>query len=522
MRVAVSTIGRALRRRAVLPLILATAASALAPADSLALRSWSAGPAPFEGREFHAASLISGTRLLVAGGLRGSGPSATSEIFDSSTRQWEPAASLLTSRVAPAGATLYGGKVLVAGGGTLATTSPADYLATAELYDPVLNEWHPAGKMAIPRANHTATLLRDGRVLVTGGLNSVGRGIAAAEIYDARTNSWSTAGVMREARYHHTATILPTGKVLVTGGHQLTGDGSTVALSSAEIYDPVTKVWVKAPRMRVPRDNHTATSLGDGRVLVAGGGTRTAGFEAGAEIYHPFTNRWSGAGRLKEPRGFHAATRLPGGDVLAVGGFNDCGALPSAEIFSPSSGRWRATRSLRTPRGQLSATAFRDGQVIATGGATIAGSILSSSELFMPGGADRTGPQLCGLRVSPLRLRAAASGPSIARRGLPVVYTLSDRGVVSFTVLKVVPGRLRGRRCVRARGRVPRRRGCRKSVRVPGSFSHRSRRGRNSFGFTGRVGGRTLSPGAYQLLAKPRDRRRNAGAVVDGAFRIVR
>lgn len=509
-------------RLAVVTVLGALVASALAPAESPALGSWSGGPGLRAGREFHSANLISGTRLLVAGGLRASGPTATSEIFDSQTRRWSAAASLFTPRLAHAGVTLYGGKVLVTGGGNLSADSPAEYLSSAELYDPASNTWRAAGEMSIPRANHTATLLADGRILVAGGLNSVGRGIAGAEIYDPRTNSWSPAGAMREARYHHTATILPNRKVLVTGGHQLTGDGSTVALSSAELYDPATNSWARAPRMRVPRDNHTATSLPDGRVLVVGGGTRTAGFEAGAETYDPADNRWSSAGRLKEPRGFHAATLLPAGDVLAVGGLNDCGALASAEVFSPSSGRWRPARSLRTPRGQLSATAFRDGQVIATGGATIIGSILSSSELFRPGRGDRTGPQLCGLRVSQLRLRAARSGPSVARRGLPVAYRVSEPGLVSFTVRRLKGGRLRGRRCVASRGAgIPRGRRCTRSIRVRGSFRQRSRRGRNRFGFTGRVGGRTLSPGAYQLLARPRDRRGNSGAVVDGAFRVV-
>ncbi|MDQ4048103.1 MAG: hypothetical protein M3131_01780, partial [Actinomycetota bacterium] len=394
MQIAVSTIRPALRHRLAVVAFLAAIAPPVAPAEAPARGSWSAGPDLGAGREFHSANLVSGTRVLVAGGLRASGPTATSEIFDSQTRRWSRAARLSTARIAHAGATLFGGKVLVAGGGTLSATSRAGYVSSAELYDPASDSWAPAGEMAVPRANHTATLLADGRILVAGGLNSFGRGIAGAEIYDPSRNSWSAAGSMQEARYHHTATLLPDGKVLVTGGHQLTGDGSTVALSSAELYDPASNSWARAPRMRVPRDNHTATSLVDGRVLVVGGGTRTAGFVAGAETYDSRTGRWSSAGRLDEPRAFHAATLLAGGDVLAVGGLSDCGALSSAQLFSASSGRWTRARSLRTPRGQLSATAFGDGQVIATGGATIVGAILRSSELFLPGGADRTGPQL--------------------------------------------------------------------------------------------------------------------------------
>ena len=522
MRSAVSTIDRGPRRRlGALALLATLGAAGLAPADSLALGSWSAGPRPSAGREFHSANLVSGTRLLVAGGLRASGPTATSEIFDSQARRWSRAASLSRARVAHAGATLYGGSVLVAGGGTLSAPR-AGYLASAELYEPGADIWRPAGEMSVPRANHTATLLADGRVLVAGGLNSFGRGIAGAEIYNPVTNSWSSARAMREARYHHTATILPNRKVLVAGGHQLTGDGSTVALSSAELYDPASNSWAPAPRMGVPRDNHTAASLPGGRVLVVGGGTRTAGFEAGTEIYDPAANRWSRAARLREPRAFHATTGLAGGGVLAVGGLNDCGALSSAEVFSPSSGRWARTRSLRTARGELSATTFRGGQVLATGGSTIVGAILGSSELFRPGGRDRTGPQLCGFRVSRLGLRAARSGPSIARRGLPVAYRVSEPGVVSFAVGRLTRGRLRGRRCTAARGTIPRRLRCTRSVRVRGSFSRRSRSGRNRFGFTGRIGGRTLGPGDYQLRARPRDRRRNAGAVADAAFRIVR
>ncbi|MGI9081983.1 MAG: Kelch repeat-containing protein [Thermoleophilaceae bacterium] len=493
-----------------------------APSASLAIGSWSASPSLGAARQLHAATLISGTRVLLAGGLSPGGPTANSEIFDSQTRRWSQAAPLATPRLAPVGVTLRGGRVLVAGGGAFSLTSRPSYLTSAEIYDPPSNRWLPAGNMPTARANAAATLLADGRVLVAGGLNSFGPGLKSAEIYNPVTNSWSSAGPMAEGRFHHTATLLPNGKVLVAGGHQLTGDGSTVALSSAELYDPVSNSWSKAPRMSVPRDNHTATPLLGGRVLIVGGGTRTAGFVRSAEVYDPAGNRWAGAGRLGDPRGFHAATLLPGGDVLAVGGLDDCGALSSAERFSPATGRWARAPSLRTPRSRATATAFADGQAVVVGGSTYVGATLRSSELLRPGGSDRTGPQMCGPSLSPLRLRPPPSGPSVGRRGLAVRYRLSESGVVAFTVRRLMPGRLQGRRCAAARAPIPRRLRCVRPVGLRGGFSRRSRSGRNLFHFRGRIGGRTLSPGSYQLVASPRDRRRNRGVPANSGFRIVR
>jgi len=493
-----------------------------APSASLAIGSWSAAPSLGAARQLHTATLISGTRVLAAGGLRPSGPTASSEIFDSRTRRWSRAASLSTPRIAHVGVTLRGGRVLVAGGGGFSATSRPTYLSSAEIYNPATNSWASAGKMLIERANAAATLLADGRVLVVGGLNSFGPGLASAEIYNPATNSWASAGEMAEGRFHHTVTLLPNRKVLVAGGHQLTGDGSTVALSSAELFDPASNTWSKAPRMSVPRDNHTATQLLDGRVLVVGGGTRTAGFQRSTELYDPAANRWASAGRLEGPRAFHATTLLLGGDVLAVGGLDDCGALSSAELFSSRSGRWTKARSLRTPRARTTATAFADGQAVVAGGSTYAGLTLRSTELLRPGRPDRTGPQMCGPTLRPQRLRPARSGPSVGRRGIAVRYRLSESGVVRFTFRRLKAGRLRGRRCAAARGRIPRGRRCVRPVRVRGSFSRRSRSGRNSFRFSGRIGGRGLSPGSYQLVASPRDRRRNPGVPADSAFRVVR
>jgi hypothetical protein len=85
--------------------------------------------------------------------------------------------------------------------------------------------------MSTSREEHTATLLPNGKVLVTGGYN--GSYLASAELYDPATGLWTTTGSLNAARYLHTATLLPTGQVLVAGG----SPNASSALSSAELYD---------------------------------------------------------------------------------------------------------------------------------------------------------------------------------------------------------------------------------------------------------------------------------------------
>src|SRR6266566_786139 len=65
--------------------------------------------------------------------------------------------------------------------------------------------------MVLPRMVHIATLLADGRVLITGGWTNgtSGSATSSAEVYDRRTESFLPTGAMNAARYDHTATLLP-------------------------------------------------------------------------------------------------------------------------------------------------------------------------------------------------------------------------------------------------------------------------------------------------------------------------
>jgi hypothetical protein len=107
--------------------------------------------------------------------------------------------------------------------------------------------------------------LKDGTVLVAGGVDNVPETIGTAEVYNPATNSFSALTKMTTPRFGHTATLLTSGKVLVAGGSD-----NTNPLASAEIFDPSTGTFSSVGNMANPRYFHVAALLNDGTVLVAG------------------------------------------------------------------------------------------------------------------------------------------------------------------------------------------------------------------------------------------------------------
>src|SRR5579884_3441421 len=94
----------------------------------------------------------------------------------------------------------------------------------------------------IYRADHTATLLQSGKVLVAGGAGG-NETDAECELYDPSSGTFSVTGSMSVARAFHTATVLPDGRVLVAGGVTQTAGGPYTYDASTEIYDPATGTW---------------------------------------------------------------------------------------------------------------------------------------------------------------------------------------------------------------------------------------------------------------------------------------
>jgi hypothetical protein len=327
------------------------------------------------------------------------------------------AATIPVPRGAHTATLLPSGKVLIAGGTSLSDPDFVVGTMDAELYDPLTGSFVATGGMRTARYQHTATLLLNGKVLVTGGFVRVGvSGLSGdveatdkSEVYDPSTGLFTSTGTMRIARGAHTATLLSDGRVLVTGGGTLGGNffsffGS--ALDSAEIYDPETGSFTLTGTMSLRRYIHTATLLGNGKVLITGGAANDSlvALQAlvlvvdAAELYDPSIGAFTAAGNMRHARGGHSATLLPDGRVLISGGFTDLlstsvsdggytgsAATSSCELFDANTGVFTDSGPMTTPRAIHTATLLPNGQVLLAGGVTgLSGPLTPTAELYDP------------------------------------------------------------------------------------------------------------------------------------------
>ncbi|MBN9687411.1 MULTISPECIES: Kelch repeat-containing protein [unclassified Corallococcus] len=151
--------------------------------------------------------------------------------------------------------------------------------------------------MAVARAQHTATLLPTGKVLVTGGADVNGNALGSLEVFDAATGVWGPLLTLNKARSHHTVTLLPSGKLIIVGGRGTSGR----VVSAVEHHDSATgdRPYVSG-NLNQARSNHTATLLPSGKVLVVGGGDGQ-GATTSVEVHDPRANTWTLS--LARPRG---------------------------------------------------------------------------------------------------------------------------------------------------------------------------------------------------------------------------
>ena len=120
--------------------------------------------------------------------------------------------------------------------------------------------------------------------------------------------------------------------------------------------------------MSVGRFVFTATTLQNGKVLVAGEPSRTTPTLTLADLYDPATGTFTPTGSMHNARVGFAATQLPDGKVLVEGGVNNTMRVKTAEIYDPATGTWSITASMKQAREAQSAILLKDGTVLVSGG----------------------------------------------------------------------------------------------------------------------------------------------------------
>lgn len=266
-------------------------------------------------RHSHTATLLRDGRVLLVGGYgEGGGTLGSAEVFDPRRGHFALAGALLEPRADHVAVPLDDGRVLIAGGLGAGWT----FLKTAEVFDPATGRFTATGPMHVAREGHAAVGLPDGHVLVVGG--HAGRGAnmvvhASAETFDPRTGRFTRIGDMGIRRHKHDVLLLRDGRVLVTGGADERDGGGVY--DSTEFFDVRRRTFSTGPRMALPRYKHEGTSLllPDGRVFIAGGAARP-------EFFHPHAGRFvTASGLVDMPGSFSAVASLPGGGALITGGY---------------------------------------------------------------------------------------------------------------------------------------------------------------------------------------------------------
>ncbi len=344
-----------------------------------------------EARGLHTATLLPDNKVLVAYGSNNSAyTNGTGYVGLSSIEVYDAGTGTFTEIVGEDGVGIFGhtatllpnGKVLLAGGFVNSVWNYSYSISDneANLYDSATGVFSGTGNMTASRGGHTATLLMNGKVLVAGGADQDigGTGSASAELYDPSTGTFTQTGSMAVARFRHTATLLQNGKVLITGGTSLDSSNPT---STAEVYDPASGTFTATGGMTTAREEHTATLLADGKVLIVGGEgpvTGSSGLQptATVEVYDPSTGLFSTTGSMTAARSLHTATLLPSGNVLVAGG----GDNSTAEVYDPATGYFSITGGMEIGRSGHTATLLPNGSVLVAGGGIFSG--LASAELY--------------------------------------------------------------------------------------------------------------------------------------------
>jgi len=347
-------------------------------------------------RFYASVAALADGEVLVAGG-NGAGVLClnSAELFNQLSGSFAATGSMTDAHCfAHTTTVLRNGAVLITGG----EDQTGNLVNTADMYNPAVGKFDCSGlggadpntgyclnTLTDTRFLDAATLMQDGRVLITGGNDA--SIVNTAEIFDPVSGTFGCSALggvnqstgfcnntMTDSRENHTATLIvtgpSTGDVLITGGL----DASGVVLQTAELFDSGTGQFICANgvlpgpngcpvQMTQARYLHTATLLDPkyvkgryrGDILVAGGESAGGAVLASAEIYDPVNKTFTAVGSMTTARALHVASLITSGShkgwILFAGGVDNSGkSLASAEFFNPKKGKFVKTGSMYLPR----------------------------------------------------------------------------------------------------------------------------------------------------------------------------
>jgi galactose oxidase len=204
------------------------------------------------------------------------------------------------------------------------------------------------------------TFLRDGRLLVTGGVIHGVTGDPRAVLFDPSSGSWIGAGPMAQGRYYPTATALPSGEILAVSGNDQNGNVVTIP----EIWNGSTWRRLTGAGLAIPAPFYPAMFVApNGKVFLAG-------FPQTSRYLNVTgTGSWTTVGnRVVADRKMGSAVMYAAGKILYAGGGDP--PTSSAEVIdlNQASPAWRSVPGMHFARRQMNATILADGKVLVTGG----------------------------------------------------------------------------------------------------------------------------------------------------------
>lgn len=329
-----------------------------------------------QGRRNHTATLLASGSVLVAGGfVQGTTVTDGAETFAPGTQTFTSLVPRMRHPRAGHTATrLADGRVLLAGGYYEINPGTLNVTPTAEVYDPVGNTFTSVGPMGTPRADHAALRLPDGRVLVTGGSELQGAFLAdhaSAEVFDPATGQFTAWPVpMSHTRATHAMLDLLDGRWLLVGGSDADLRPETFSTATG-LFTPFAAANPDRARYGV-----AATTFASGSATVVGG-------EALGEVLYfdrTFTQLLNTGSGTSKPRSYATATAIGPGRVLVAGGIdfsNGSFILPTCDLVVEGGvvGSETYATSVRFPTGMANhtATVLGDGRILYCGGLNPAG-----------------------------------------------------------------------------------------------------------------------------------------------------